>query len=86
MGNYFADKAWNDYIYWQNSDKKILNKINDLIEDVHRHGLNKGLGKPEPLKGKKEWSRRITQEHRLVYKLDSNGNVEIVSCKGHYDD
>ena len=86
MSNIFADEAWEEYTNWQIIDKKIAMKINDLIKDINRNGLNQGIGKPEPLKHKKAWSRRITQEHRLIYNLDKDNNLIILSCKGHYED
>ena len=85
MSNIFADEAWEDYTEWQIRDKKIAIRINELIKDINRNGLNQGIGKPEPLKHRKAWSRRITQEHRLVYNLDENKNLIILSCKGHYE-
>lgn len=85
MSNIFADEAWEDYIDWQIKDKKIVIRINELIKDINRNGLNQGIGKPEPLKFRKAWSRRITQEHRLVYNFDENKNLIILSCKGHYE-
>jgi len=86
MSNIFAEEAWEDYINWQSKDKKIVQKINELIKDINRNGLNKGIGKLELLKRRKAWSRRITQEHRLVYNFDENKNLVILSCKGHYED
>ena len=85
MSNIFADEAWEDYTDWQIKDKKIAIKINELIKDINRNGPGEGIGKPEPLKHRKAWSRRITQEHRLVYNLDENKNLIILSCKGHYE-
>lgn len=85
MSNVFADEAWEDYTDWQIKDKKIVIRINELIKDINRNGLNQGIGKPEPLKYRKAWSRRITQEHRLVYNFDENKNLIILSCKGHYE-
>ena len=76
--------AWEDYIYWQKGDAKTLGKINELIREALRHSFT-GTGKPEPLKGnlKGWWSRRITQEHRMVYRVD--GDVLIVmQCRFHY--
>ncbi len=66
--------------------KKTLKKINALIKDIERNGLSDGIGKPEPLKYRKAWSRRIDRENRLVYNIDSNRNLLIISCKGHYED
>lgn len=85
MSNIFGDEAWDEYIYWQINDKKIAMSINELIKDINRNGLSKGIGKPEALKHRKAWSRRITQEHRLVYNFDENRNLIIISCKGHYE-
>ena len=82
---FFADEAWEDYTDWQIKDKKMVIRINELIKDINRNGLNQGIGKPEPLKYRKAWSRRITQEHRLVYNFDENKNLIILSCKGHYE-
>lgn len=67
-------------------DKKTLKKINALIKDIERNGLSEGIGKPEPLKYRKAWSRRIDQENRLVYNFDAQQNLLIISCKGHYED
>lgn len=85
MNNIFTDEAWEEYIDWQLKDKKIAMKINDLIKDIHRNGLSNGMGKPEPLRHRKAWSRRITHEHRFVYNFDENKNLIILSCKGHYE-
>lgn len=84
MNKIFSDIAWNHYLYWQSEDKKILKKINELIRDIERNG-NEGLGKPEPLKHELHgyWSRRITNEHRLIYSIDQD-DINIASCKGHY--
>ena len=84
MNKTFSDIAWENYLYWQSENKKILKKINDLIRDIERNE-NDGLGKPEPLKHALAgyWSRRITESHRLIYFIDEN-NIYIVSCKGHY--
>lgn len=85
MNNIFSEKAWEDYINWQMEDKTMVKKINELIKDINRNGLSIGIGKPEPLKQRKAWSRRITQEHRLVYNFDENRNLIILSCSGHYE-
>ena len=86
MKKIWFDEFWEDYLWWQSQDKKILKKINLLLKDIERGG-NDGLGKPEPLKGEFEgfWSRRIDSEHRLIYRLVDE-IVEILSCKGHYND
>jgi len=80
----FSDKAWEDYLYWQQKDKQILKKINQLIKDIKREPFG-GLGKPEPLKHELSgfWSRRITDEHRLIYEVDEN-SIGIASCRFHY--
>lgn len=80
----FSNKAWDDYLYWQNNDKQILKKINQLIKDIKRDPFD-GIGKPEPLKHELSgfWSRRITGEHRLVYQVDESG-LSIASCRYHY--
>lgn len=78
--------AWEDYIYWQSQDKKILKRINQLLKEISRSPFE-GIGKPEPLKGNLAgfWSRRINEEHRLVYAVEDN-RVLILSCRGHYND
>ncbi len=77
-------RAWEDYMYWQQTDKKILKRINELIKDCLRHPFS-GIGKPEPLKGDLTgfWSRRIDGEHRLVYKATSS-SLYIIQCRYHY--
>ncbi|WP_341835196.1 Txe/YoeB family addiction module toxin [Chitinophaga pollutisoli] len=76
--------AWEDYLYWQKQDKKILQRINELIKDAMRSPF-KGVGKPEPLKGDLAgcWSRRITDEHRLVYTVKDKC-LHILQCRFHY--
>ena len=64
----------------------MIKKINDLIKDIERNGLLKGLGKPEPLRDIKACSRRINDEHRLVYNTDNKQNLIIYACKGHYEE
>ena len=83
--NIFWDKtAWDDYLYWQNNDKKVLLKINSLIKECQRTPFE-GTGKPEPLRQNLSgfWSRRITGEHRLVYKAE-NDILYIAQCRYHY--
>ncbi len=82
----FTTRAWEEYCYWQTQDKKTLKKINLLLEDIKRNGFI-GIGKPESLKENLTgfWSRRIDEVNRLVYKID-NEQVEIIQCKGHYND
>ena len=82
----FTEKAWDDYIYWQTTDKNTTRKINELLKDIQRNGVSKGIGKPEPLKYRKAWSRRISHEHRLVYAQDEKGTFVVLSLKGHYED
>ena len=86
MRKIWFDEAWEDYLWWQQQDKKILKKINTLIKDIERGGYD-GTGKPEALKNEFEgfWSRRIDNEHRLIYRIVDEV-VEILSCKGHYND
>ena len=86
MKKIWFDEAWADYIYWQSQDKKTLKRINMLLKDIERGSFD-GIGKPEPLKGELSgfWSRRIDEINRLVYRI-SGDVMEIVSCKGHYED
>ena len=78
------EQAWEDYLYWQTTDKKMLKKINTLIKDIQRNCFD-GIGKPEPLKENWSgwWSRRIDEANRIVYKVDGE-NVIIGECRGHY--
>jgi toxin YoeB len=80
----WADHAWDDYLYWQQTDKKTLKRINSLIENIKRQPFE-GIGNPEPLKHNWPgyWSRRINREHRLVYKV-LDGTITIVQCRYHY--
>lgn len=80
----FAEKAWEDYLYWQQADKKILKRINTLIKDIKRNPYS-GIGDPEPLKYNWSgfWSRRITKEHRLVYAVEKD-SIMIAQCRFHY--
>ncbi len=81
----WADHAWDDYLYWQQTDKKILKRINALIEDIKRDPFV-GIGNPEPLRHNWSgyWSRRINREHRLVYKVTDDAMI-IVQCRYHYN-
>lgn len=76
--------AWEEYIYWQETDKKVVRRINELLKECLRTPFD-GKGKPEPLKGDLSgfWSRRITDEHRLVYKVN-NTEIAVVQCRNHY--
>lgn len=85
----FSSAAWADYLFWQQNDKAALARVNELIKDAMRSPFA-GIGKPEPLVGdlKGWWSRRITREHRLVYRVAGSGDaqaLEIASCRFHYD-
>lgn len=77
--------AWEDYLYWQAQDRKIVKRINRLLKDMQRNPYE-GIGKPEPLKENLTgfWSRRIDEEHRIVYAVEGE-ILFIISCKGHYD-
>lgn len=84
----FSDNAWDDYRHWLETDRKILDRLNSLIEECRRTPF-KGTGKPEPLRGDLEgwWSRRLTQEDRLVYRVSGKGDgqaLEIAQCRFHY--
>ena len=80
----FADQAWQDYLYWQANDRQILKRINELIKDVQRTPYQ-GIGKPEPLRHALSgyWSRRITDEHRLVYRVEQQ-TVLLAQLRYHY--
>ena len=80
----FLDQAWEDYLYWQNTDKAMLKKVNSLIKEIERLPFD-GIGKPEPLKHNLTglWSRRITLDHRLVYKIE-NESIVVFQCRYHY--
>ncbi|MFD9888589.1 Txe/YoeB family addiction module toxin [Amycolatopsis sp. NPDC059027] len=76
--------AWNDYLWWQTEDRKVLKRVNELLKDIQRNG-NEGIGKPERLKEGLSgyWSRRITDEHRLVYKIVGD-EIRVAQCRYHY--
>ena len=76
--------GWEDYLWWQIQDRKVLKRINALIADIVRNG-NEGIGKPEPLRHEFSgyWSRRITAEHRIVYRV-TESEVRIAVCRYHY--
>jgi toxin YoeB len=81
----FNDTSWNEYLFWQKNDKQKLNKINELLKDISRNPYE-GIGKPEALKHKYigYWSRRIDEEHRLIYKIIQD-EIIIYKCRFHYD-
>ncbi len=80
----FTSEAWEDYLYWQSNDKQILKKINQLLKDRQRDPMA-GIGKPEALRGdlSGSWSRRINDEHRLVYIVSGN-EIRVSACRYHY--
>lgn len=80
----FAGRAWEDYLYWQETDRKVLARINHLIRDIQRDPFQ-GIGKPEPLRHalKGYWSRRITDEHRIVYKVEEDALL-LAQLRFHY--
>lgn len=80
----FYENAWSDYLYWQQNDKKILKRINKLIKEISRTPF-KGIGKPEPLKYSLSgcWSRRINDEHRIVYAVEDK-TIIVIQCRYHY--
>jgi len=84
MKKVWDDSAWDDYLYWQNTDKNMLNKVNELIKSCERTPFS-GIGKPEPLKEnlKGYWSRKIDKKHRLVYKIEGD-TIIISQCRFHY--
>jgi toxin YoeB len=80
----FHERGWEDYLYWQTADRKILGRINGLIKACSREPFE-GIGKPEPLRGDLAgwWSRRIDQEHRLIYRVIGE-ELQIAQCRHHY--
>lgn len=84
MKKIWDEEAWEDYLYWQNQDKKTIKRINILIKDIERNKFE-GIGKPEPLKGEYSgfWSRRIDDVNRLIYRITGD-IIEIAQCRGHY--
>ena len=81
----FVEESWEDYLYWQKTDMKMLARINELLKDIARNPFS-GIEKHEPLKYKYKgfWSRRIDQEHRLIYKIKED-EILIAKCRFHYD-
>jgi len=84
MKKVFSDRAWNDYLYWQKTDKRMLKKINELAKDIERNQYER-IGKPEPLKNtlSRFWSRRINEEHRLVHRVEGD-EIQIAQMRHHY--
>ena len=84
---HFTDDAWEDYLYWQTTNKKTLKRVNQLIKDIGRNGT-KGIGKPELLRGdlSGHWSRHIDEANRIVYRLLDNDIIEIHQIGTHYGD
>lgn len=80
------DDAWEDYLWWQTADRAVLQRVNRLLRDIQRGG-HEGIGKPEALRYQLSgyWSRRITDEHRLVYRIEDDGTILIASCRYHYE-
>ena len=85
MNLIFHAQAWEDYLHWQTTDRKLIQRINALLKDAGRTPFA-GIGKPEPLRGLKSgwWSRRITEEHRLIYR-PTEGGLLIAQCRFHYE-
>ena len=86
MNKNWSDEGWEDYLYWQNSDRKTLKRVNELIRDIERDPF-RGKGKPEPLRHEWQgyWSRRINDKDRIIYRIHNN-QLEIATCRSHYDD
>ena len=86
MNKVFTSNAWSDYLYWQQKNKRLLNRCNELLKDIERN-RHEGLGKPEPLRGDLQgyWSRRIDERNRLVYKIDGD-DIIILACRFHYSE
>lgn len=85
MNILFSSSAWEDYLYWQRTDRKLLGKVNELIRDISREPYG-GIGKPEPLRHALSgyWSRRINGEHRLVYRVEGS-TITIIQARYHYE-
>ena len=81
----FTELSWEDYLFWQKNDKQKLKRINEILKDISRNPYD-GIGKPEPLKFNYAgfWSRRIDEEHRLIYRVDDD-EIQIAKCRFHYD-
>ena len=86
MNSIFTERGWKEYLSWKNEDKKTLKKINMLLTDIQRNGKESRVGKAKILKNREGYSKRIDKANRLVYTFNSNGDVIVLSCKGHYQD
>ena len=81
----FSPTGWDEYLHWQMQDKKTLRRINQLLKDIRRSPFD-GIGKPEPLRYcEGYWSRSIDEKNRLVYAVSSEGDIIVLSCRGHYE-
>ena len=81
----FSPTRWEEYLHWQMQDKKTLRRINQLLKDIQRSPFD-GIGKPEPLRYcEGYWSRRIDEKNRLVYAVSGEGDIIVLSCRGHYE-
>lgn len=85
MNIQFSSRGWDDYLHWQRTDKKMVKRINDLLKDISRNPHD-GIGKPEPLKHALSgfWSRRINDEHRLVYRVEGD-TLKVAQARYHYE-
>lgn len=85
MNIQFSSRGWDDYFHWQHTDKRMLKRINDLLKDISR-SPHEGIGKPEPLRHALSgyWSRRINDEHRLVYRVEGE-TVKVAQARYHYE-
>ena len=81
----FSPTGWDEYLHWQMQDKKTLRRINQLLKDIQRSPFD-GIGKPEPLRYcEGYWSRRIDEKNRIVYAVSGEGDIIVLSCRGHYE-
>jgi toxin YoeB len=85
MNILFSSRGWDDYVHWQRTDRKLVKKINELLRDIARDSYS-GIGKPEPLKYALSgyWSRRITEEHRLVYRVEGK-TIKVAQARYYYE-
>ena len=84
MNKHFTNESFEQYLYWEEHDEEILQTINRLLQSIEQDGVDCGLGKPEKLPDGMGYSRRIDETNRLVYNIDEQGYLYIISCKGHY--